>query len=266
MKDLIFLDTETTSADTKIARMIQLGFKRLPRETFLTNNDYKKWKDEGIDNLFYKNPCEIEIGAMATHHITPEKLAEYPLMDDLSRDSIKDSLMDSFIVAHNAKFDIDILENEGIKDLQYIDTLKVAAYFFDLESYGLQWLRYYYKIYNVPYKGDAHDAAFDVACLIEVFEALVERIIDLKYPDNMQPFNPAQHSERKEKLVEFMVEISKLPKKLRRWPNFGKHANKDFSDIPKDYLQWAINKMDDEEIIHACKFHLDYRKSKNIPG
>lgn len=175
---------------------------------------------------FFKPPFPISVDAMATHHITNEMVADKPAFPGSGMyQELETLLADNILVAHNAPFDIGILENEGLKVPTHICTYRVARHL-DAEGviprYGLQYLRYFLKL---GIKGvHAHDAAGDV----KVLEALFSRL---------QP-----------KLsVEKMIEVSKQPILMRTF-NFGKYKGEKIEDVAKKdrgYLEWLLNQKQD---------------------
>ena len=133
-------------------------------------------------------------------------------------------------VAHNAKFDVDMLAKEGINVANYICTLKLARHldvggFFT--NYKMQYLRYALKL-KVDAK--AHDAEGDV----EVLKALFERLYD-GFKDKAKPKLKSQA-----KYCEAMVRISTVPSNILKF-TFGKYKGRLISDIAtedKSYLTW----------------------------
>ncbi len=129
----IFLDTETTGTDNE-DRLCQLA--------------YKTEKGEIVNGLF--NPSKpISIGAMSIHHITNEMVEDKPEFKNSSEYQKLDDLLNNntnILVAHNAKFDTDMLEREGIYTKKAICTLKLARHLDPngvIPKYNLQYLRYY---------------------------------------------------------------------------------------------------------------------------
>ncbi|MCP3873243.1 MAG: 3'-5' exonuclease, partial [Desulfobacteraceae bacterium] len=97
----IFLDTETTGTGEK-DRLCQLAYK-------IEGGD--------IVNKLFKPPLPIEIGAMCVHHITNEMVENKPVFKDSNdHQKLVDLLNDdkNILVAHNAKFDVDMLIKEGV--------------------------------------------------------------------------------------------------------------------------------------------------------
>ena len=80
-------------------------------------------------------------------------------------------------IFHNAKFDITMLEEEGLSIPKSICTLRLARYLdenAEVPEFGLQFLRYYYEL-EVS-EANAHDAEGDVLVLEEVFKILRDKL------------------------------------------------------------------------------------------
>ena len=104
---IIFLDTETTGI--KSARLIQLA--------------YKVYGSNEIVCEYFKPPISIDIEAMSVHHITEKKVSDKkPFHQTNHFEDVQKLLKDSVLVAHNASFDMSVLENEGIKVDKYISS------------------------------------------------------------------------------------------------------------------------------------------------
>ncbi len=229
--NLIFLDTETT--DLEKARLIQLAFKnKATDETFMQ---------------YFKPPIAIDFAAMATHHITEKMVADkLPFNESEIYKTLPSLLKDSVLVAHNAKFDIGVLKNEGIEieTGQYICTYKVASMLYDYPQHKMQYLRYRWNI-EIE-NATAHDALGDVLILEKVFEYMV-----------------AEYSKEKqilqEETIKFFIELTAKPILLKRL-TFGKHAGKTFEEIKSNdssYLNWLLTLKDkDEDFYYTINHHL----------
>lgn len=229
--DVIFLDTETTGVHAGQDRLCSVAYK-----TGATAR-----------HGFFKPPQPISIDAMAVHHITNDMVADKPaFIESETYEELSGLLKNNILVAHNAPFDVAILEAEGISVSAYICTLRVARHL-DTEGkiprFGLQYLRYLLDI-NIP-GAVAHDAAGDVLILEALFNRLQDKIG-----------------------VEEMVEISQEPALLHRI-NFGKHRGrliKDIAATDRGYLQWLLSEKeraagtkvgpDDADWIHTLKHYL----------
>ena len=222
----IFLDTETTGRGPE-DRLCQIAFKT----------------DDGLTISELYNPgMPISIDAMAIHHITNEMVQEKPTFRDSKEWKTLQELIganQSVVVAHNAKFDVEMLKCEGLEPQKVICTLKLARYL-DKEGvipkYNLQYLRYYLKL-QVDAK--AHDALGDVT----VLEALFRRI----YAKAAEEFG--------DQAVEQMIEISGKPLLHRKMP-FGKHKGCDMEAVPIDYLEWLSRTDLDEDMAYTVRHYL----------
>ena len=233
---ILFLDTETTDLDSG-TRMIQLAYKN--RLTGDTVNEY------------FKPPKEISIGAMSIHHVTNKMVANKPAFEGSQFKKDLETLLESYIlVAHNALFDIGVLQNEGIKTKEYIDTLRVARHLIDSPEHKLQYLRYLLKL-NV--EGLAHDAWGDILVLEALFEYL--------FPVVKEKFMLLTDEE----VLIKMKELTATPVPLKNF-TFGKYNGKTFEEVSqmdKGYLDWLYNsesskpkEEQNEDMIFTLKFYL----------
>ncbi len=149
MKPLFFIDTETTGL--KDARLIQLAFM----------------SDVGVSfNHLYKPPTPIDIEAMEVHHVTQKMVDDKPSFS-IVVERVKDLIKGGIIVAHNAEFDLRVLEAEGIFIHEWICTKKVAKHLWpDFKAHRLQYLRYRL---GIEVDAGAHEAMADVKVLQAVF-------------------------------------------------------------------------------------------------
>lgn len=144
----ILLDTETTGFGD--CRLVELA--------------YKKSDSAIIYGFRVRPPIPITDGAAQVHGITNEMCKDWPLFADLPEYADVKAMIEAGVVfAHNANFDVGVLEREGIKAKTYIDTAKVARKIYaHAPNYKLQGLRDYLKL---DVEGTAHSAAGDVAVL-----------------------------------------------------------------------------------------------------
>jgi len=159
----IFLDTETTGAAEK-DRLCQLA--------------YKTEKGEIVNQLF-KPPLPIAIDAMCVNHITNEMVQNKPVFKDSPQHQKLVDLLSgdkNVLVAHNAKFDVEMLEKEGVYPKRIICTLKIARHMDPngvIPRYNLQYLRYFL---GIKIKATAHDALGDILVLEKIFERLFTKM------------------------------------------------------------------------------------------
>ena len=230
---ILYFDTETTDIQSK--DIIQLALI----------------KEEGTSLNMYFNPGQsISFSAMAVHHLTPEFLEKFQpfenakLPKDFKDEEFKGDSLKKYLeylakeyvwVAHNIDFDAEVLRRKGIEIPRQICTFKLARNMFtdgdmDIESYSLQFLRYYlglYKKENVDHN-TAHDALSDVHFLRDLFKYI---------------------QENSKLSIENMIQISKEPPYIRN-VNFGKYAGKSLMEIAKEdrgYLEWLRDNTTDKE-------------------
>ncbi|MDB4303654.1 DUF3820 family protein [Desulfosarcina sp.] len=223
----IYLDTETTGNGPN-DRLCQIAFK--PEN------------GPAVSGLF--NPGKpISIDAMVVHHITNKMVQDKPPFkesDEYEKLQKLVSDINNVIVAHNAQFDMQMLNMEGIYSTRTICTLKLARYLDKngvIPKYNLQYLRYFL---GLEIEATAHDALGDIL----VLEGLFSRL-NAKFQENDKLKDPVQE----------MIYISSNPVLIPRMP-FGKHKGKLFSEVPQDYLEWLSGTDLDEDMAFTVKHYL----------
>ncbi len=237
MRKIIFFDTETTG-NTQKDYLCQIAYKN---------------EDESFVG-FYKPPIKIPPEASAVHHISNKMIEnKISFKDSPDYQKIKNLFEDknSIVIAHNAPFDLMIIEKENIKPKNFICTLRLARYL-DPENkiakYNLQYLRY---LLEIEVEATAHDALGDVLVLEKLFERLKIKLME-------------KESLNEEQVLEKMIQISSHPSLLHSIP-FGKHLGKkieEIAKIDKNYLEWLLKqKMEsdqiDEDWIYTLKYYLN---------
>lgn len=224
-KTLIFIDTETTGSDHE-DRLIQVAYRTT---------------DDGDDvNELFKADLPIKIGAMAVHHITEKMIQDKPAFKDSPtyNDLKKRFAKEHIFVAHNAKFDVGMIEKEGLTVGPVIDTLKIAR-FLDpdgkIESYALQYLRY---LLGIEIEATAHDAWGDILVLEILFWRLLKKIME---KENIS----------EDTAVDAMIDISARPVMISYF-QFGKYKNMSVEEVAskdRGYLEWLLKqKMESDDI------------------
>jgi DNA polymerase III epsilon subunit-like protein len=209
--NLLFIDTETTGLE-KEDRIFQIAYEF-----------------GGVEkNELFKPPLKICIEAMETTHFTNKDVEEKPVFESsLMQKNLEEIFKnkESVFIAHNAKFDVKMIEKENLVVGKVIDTLKIAQ-FLDtdakLGAYRLQYLRYALDL-DVK-DAQAHDALGDIRVLKALFIRLYEKML-----------KQSSHEE----VIEKMVDISQNPMEVKKI-NFGKHKGKLVKEVAledKGYLE-----------------------------
>lgn len=255
MKYILF-DTETTG-NGELDRIIQVGAMVLDSEKYETKDiEYAENLFDSIkerDVLIYDELCscdqEIAYEAMEVHNITPEMLVNKPKFHETKFAKMLNEYNsnENYLIAHNIKFDLGMLEKEGFKNnYKLIDTYKCAkAIFPDFNHHRLQYLRYFLGLYKIEQAEakrlgiiiKAHDAIGDVL----VMKLLLDELL-------------------KHKSYEELHEITKLPIISTKF-GFGKYKGKSFDEvraIDNGYLLWAMNNLDDEDLKYSIKKFLGF--------
>lgn len=233
-RHIIFLDTETTGTEEN-DRLCQLAARGVHFEDGAVFEEI---------NELYKPPLPISIGAMSVCHITNEMVEDKePFQESVAHEWLKNAsgYEDIVIVAHNARFDLEMLKKEGIEPKHHICTMKVANHINqkgDFEKVNLQYLRYYY---GIKVEATAHDAMGDVVVLELVFKKLYDALAEL------------EQLEDQEAVISRMIDISSKPSLIRKMP-FGKHKGMLMQEVPGDYIQWLKKQPDlDEDMAYTLK-------------
>lgn len=232
--NLAFTDTETTGTEEE-DRLLQLAYRCGGRDV----------------NELYNPGVPINLVAMSTHHITEKMVADKPPFKGSEEHAFlkKHAKKRMVFVAHNAKFDLDMLAKEGIEYRASICTLKVCRYLDDkgkLEKHTLQYLRY---LFGIEIEATAHDAWGDILVLELVFWELHKRLKKrLELDDDSE-------------VIAEMMHISSKPSMIVKW-HFGKHRDeliRDTLESDRGYLEWMLgekqkeNKPDDEDLIYTLE-------------
>lgn len=233
MTKYILFDTETTG-NAQEDRIIQLGGMIVSGKNDIECYDELCICDE-----------EIKLEAMEVHNITPDMLIGKP---ECTQTQFYNKLLEfnnpnNYLIAHNIKFDMGMLEKEGFKN-QYtiIDTLRAARHLLeDLPYHRLQYLRYALDLYmveeeeakklNIAIK--AHDAIGDVL----VMKLLLSELVKLA---------KAKHTEEKNPM-KTLAKLTNTPVMVKKF-RFGKYKGRFVNEVAMEdpgYLNWMRNSMED---------------------
>lgn len=218
----LFLDTETTG-NTEKDRLCQVAYNY----------------DGVMHESLFKPPLSIPPEASAVCHITDKMVADKePFKGTTFYHELADklNLTETVLVAHNAQFDVGMLNREDLEVSRYICTLKVARALDTngtIPRYNLQYLRYYL---GMEIDAVAHDALGDVLVLVELFERLTKKIMD--------------QGLSRDEAIERMIRITREPSMILRF-SFGKYNGELVQDVAqkdRGYLEWLLrSKMEKPE-------------------
>lgn len=253
MKYILF-DTETTG-NTELDRIIQVGAMIIDSEKYSQNTNYSEnLFDNIVENkvIVYNELCKsdvkISLEAMEVHNITPEMIENKPSFKELGfyKALSENNNSSNYLIAHNIKFDLEMLQKEGfVNEYKLIDTLKCAKVIFpDLAYHRLQYLRYALGLYKIEQK-----AANELGISIKAHDAIGDVLVMKLLLDELAKY----------KTYEEMHKITKEPLISTKFP-FGKYKGMSFAEIKEidyKYLNWAVNNIDDQDLVYSIKKFLE---------
>jgi DNA polymerase-3 subunit epsilon len=222
-RTFVCLDCETTGLEPKTDRLIEIAVCLFTFEEI--TESYETLIDPEI--LIPENTIEI-------HHITDEMVKGKPLVKEVLP-KVLNLVQDHIIVGHGIQMDISFISEEckraqipcNIHENRFIDTLRLARLYGQSPVNSLERLRQHF---NIADEG-AHRAMSDVIVNIEVFKYLSQNF--------------------------------KTVKELQKTMPLGKHKGRKFSEIPLEYLQWAVRKDFDMDLMYSIKSELKNRRKGN---
>ncbi len=207
------IDTETTGLDNP--QVIELGWLPIDLPDCLGRTD------ELIVQRFRPSK-EIELGALATHHIQLHELAGCPGYDTAK---LPDDA--EYIVGHNVDFDWKVL---GQPNVRRICTQAFARQLWpELDSYKLGALSYYFwpklaKGWSKTAHGVMGDIQVCAQLLFNILKELGKRNIKVDSFDTLWQ----------------LCEHARIPKVM----TFGKHKGVAIHLVPKSYVSWYLRQED----------------------
>lgn len=231
------IDTETTFTEIEVAELVEIGMA-------VWNFNIDNWQ---TNSSLFDSWIPIPAEASAVNNISRHLLAGRPKFSEsipVANNLLGFNEMPIW-VAHNAKFDRDILVNnykklnmlEQATQLSNTDnwicTLRLAKQLlipdFPITTFSLNYFRYFF---DLPVENRALHRA-DVDCLVcgEFLKLLVSYGLESgKLDPNID-------------IAEQLVALSNAPITIATWP-FGKYRGTNLVDIPTDYYMWAMKNMD----------------------
>lgn len=229
-KDIfICFDCETTGLTPETDRIIELAAVRFTFSEIL----------DTFETLIDPETL-ISPESMAIHHITDAMVQGKPKIQEVLPQFLE-FISKGMIVGHGINNDIAFITAAckqyaipcHLHTRSFIDTLRLARLYGESPTNSLEKLRQHF---NVTDEG-AHRAMSDVTVNIEVFKHLTQSF----------------------KTTEEILERLKRPILLKAMP-LGKHKGRPFSDIPIQYLQWAVHQNFDQDLLFSLKTELKKRK------
>ena len=236
---IYFFDTETTG-NTPTDRLCQLAVKELGVARPLVNE-------------YYKPPMPIPFEASAVHHISNKMVADKPAFTESPRYVEIKALFespDTYVVAHNAAFDVGMLEAEGITPTHVICTYKVVRHLDTDGAFAMHKLQYLRYALSMELDVSAHDAFADVLVLEQLFAYLHKKIMDERALDDAAA-------------LALMENLTSTPCLIREF-TFGKYKGKTLEEVAltaPDYLEWLLGQKEqapagEEDWLYTLKHYL----------
>lgn len=231
---ITIIDFESTSLDCDLAEVIEVGV------SWFTGDDWSK-----AEQLYKPNspiPPEISAKTFISNRMVKDKPNfQENIVDALELMRIEET---NIYVAHNAQFDCILirkqLEKQEIELPQITDmgnwicTLKWAQRLYGdkTDKSNLSFLRFFLDL-DIPDMTPAHRAGDDALVTGKLFEkmfldTLEQGFIDLESDVSVW-----------DQIRQYYNQV--IP--YRTWP-FGKHKGLPIEEVPKDYIEWAIQNID----------------------
>jgi DNA polymerase-3 subunit epsilon len=224
----ICLDCETTGLDPQTDRIIEIAVVKFTFSQIL----------QSFETLIDPEANISEV-SMAIHHITPEMVHGKPKIQHVLP-TVIEMVRSNIIIGHGIQMDLAFLSESAkrfdmtdpFNQLQTIDTLRMARLYGESPTNSLEKLRQHF---NIEEEG-AHRAMSDVTVNISVFKYLAQSF----------------------KTTEQLLTRLKKPILLKTMP-LGKYKGRPFSEIPIEYLKWALRGDFDQDLIFSIRSELQKR-------
>ncbi len=245
MSSYVLFDTETTG-NSEEDRIIQVG------GIVLTN---------GSKPIIFDELCNTEIPikleAMEVHNITQDMLIGKPNFLQTSFYGALQNLnqQENYLIAHNIKFDLGMLEKEGfVCNMQIIDTLRCARHLLDeLPYHRLQYLRYALDLYKIE-QAEADNLGIVIKAHDAIGDVLVMKLLLTK----LTQFAKDKFSISNKDAIAKLVELSSQPVFVKMF-KFGKYKGELLENVASrdmGYLNWLLGTELDEDLRYSIKLVL----------
>lgn len=206
------VDVETTGLDPQTDKIVQIAAYQVYR---------------GEITLLYESlvhplrPIPPEVSAI--HHIT-SNMVKFALPWEAVWPEVAAVLAPAnVLVAHNAAYDRSFLPETG---KSWLCTKRLAQHLWpDAPNHKNQTLRYWL---DIELEAAAHDATGDTLVTSCVLLKEIEAYLQSRGVDS----------------AEALIQLADSPVAIQKMP-FGKHFGERLSDVPQDYLRWALRNITD---------------------
>jgi len=234
MTKYILFDTKTTGNEES-DRIIQVGAIIVGQDG--NTNTY--------DELCLSSE-NIKFEAMEVHGITPDLLTNKSkfINTDFYKELMSLNNQDNFLISHDMKFNLSMLDKEGFKsNMKHIDTLRCAKHLFDDSPYyRLRYFRYSLEIYKEEEKESAK-LGIKVSPKNNTNDVLVMKLFLSKLVKKCKEKYPKENPMNK------LEELTKTPVFIKTF-QFGKYQGRNIEDICDEdigYINWMMEKIDLDE-------------------
>lgn len=216
----ICFDTESTGIESPV--LIEAAWIKIPDPANLSTA-------ERFCQRF--NPGKpISLGALATHHIMDEDLADCPPHTDFK---LPDGIQ--YLVGYNIDYDWKVI---GQPDIKRICVMALSRYLFPgLDSYSQSAVLYHLERRRArELLKAAHSAEADVMNCLRIFW----RLLNVLEPEERESWEALWK----------LSELARIPTVMP----FGKHKGMAIKDTPADYKKWLLGQPDlDPYLIKAIR-------------
>ena len=230
MKNILVIDTETTGLDHEKEKVVEIAAVVVDAENYLISKYHSELIDPGI-------PIPVE--STAIHHLKDEDVKGKRNLDQSVAYSIGPLVSGKGFVpaAHYAAFDSLFVKIPG----DWICTNRCAKHLWpNAPGHSNQVLRYWIK--DLDYYANMTGMAMPPHRALPDAWVTAHLVIRMLQEGNT---------------VEDLLRLTKTPILLKTC-RFGKHANTDWKDVPRDYLIWILkgdHSKWDPDIIHTAKYY-----------
>lgn len=212
----IIFDTETTGTDEP--QIIEAAWLRLDTPAMLNITEQFEQR--------YRPTQRITLGALATHHIYDEELADCPPHTDFK---LPDDVQ--YIIGHNVDYDWKVT---GQPDVKRICTLALSRSLYpDADSHSQSAMMY---LIDRPNARDLLKSAHSALADVQNCRSLLAHLIKLAGPVANW------------KALWQLSEQARTPKIM----TFGKHKGMAIADVPADYKRWLLGQADIDPYLRAA--------------